>query len=95
MRSGRLAALAIASHLLDGGPSPDRILRDAYPTFTWKRPMRAAMDIHPPNALLDRALESPRFRAVARAVFFHHRGLLSGGAWRDVAPAMLRPIGAP
>ena len=95
MRSGRVAALAIASHLLDGGPSPDRILRDAYPTFTWKRPMRAAMDVHPPNALLDRALESPRLRAVARAVFFHHRGLLSGDAWRDVAPAMLRPIGAP
>lgn len=91
LRSGRLAALAIASHLLDGGPSPDRILRDAYPDFTWKRPMRTAMDLCPPNALIDRALESPRFRALARAVFFHHRGLLSTDAWRDLAPAMLRP----
>jgi hypothetical protein len=95
MRSGRLAALAVASHLLDGGPSPDRALRDAYPMFTWKRPMGAAIDVHPPNALLDRVLESPRFQALARAVFFHHRGLLSGDAWRDVAPAILRPISAP
>jgi flavin-dependent dehydrogenase len=89
LRSGRAAALAIASHLLDGGPPPDEVVRRAYPTFAWKRPMRAAFDLHPPNAAFDLALGSPRFRALARAIFFHHRGLLSAGAWRDLAPAML------
>lgn len=95
MRSGRAAAFAIANHLLDGGPTPDRILERAYPRFTSKRPMRTAMDLCPPNALLDRALESPRFRAIARTIFFHHRGLLSSDLLRDMAPAMLRPDRSP
>ena len=89
LRSGRAAGIAIASHLLDDGPPLDRALRDAYPTFAWKRPMRIAMDLHPPNDLIDLALASPWVRAVARAVFFHHRGLLSAEAWRDVGPAVL------
>jgi hypothetical protein len=57
--------------------------------------MRTAMDLCPPNALLDRALESPRFRAVARTIFFHHRGLLSSDLLRDMAPAVLRPDRSP
>jgi digeranylgeranylglycerophospholipid reductase len=89
LRSGRAAGLAIASHMLDDGPTVDRALRRAYPTFIGKRPMRAAMDLRPPNALIDLALESPRFRAVAQAIFFHHRGLLAGNAWRDLAPALV------
>jgi flavin-dependent dehydrogenase len=87
LRSGRAAGIAIAGHLLDDGPNPGRALRETYPTFAWKLPMRAAMDLHPPNALIELALESPRLRAVARAVFFHHRGLLSAEAWRDIRPA--------
>ena len=89
IRSGRAAGIAIAGHLLDDGPSFDRALRDAYPTFTWKLPLRLAMDLHPPNTLIDLALASPRFRAIARAVFFHHRGLLSADAWRDLGPAAM------
>ncbi|MGZ8580383.1 MAG: FAD-dependent oxidoreductase [Actinomycetota bacterium] len=89
LRSGRTAGLAIASHLLDDGPPPDRALHRAYPTFAWKRPMRLAMDLPPPNPLIDAALESPRFRAIAQAIFFHHRGLLSGDAWRDLGPAVV------
>jgi digeranylgeranylglycerophospholipid reductase len=89
LRSGRAAGIAIASHLLDHGPALDRALRDAYPTFAWKLPMRIAMDLHPPNELIDLALASPRVRAIARAVFFHHRGLLSAEAWRDLGPAAL------
>jgi digeranylgeranylglycerophospholipid reductase len=82
--SGRAAGVAIASHLLEGGPTPDLALRGTYPTFPWKRAMRRAMDLEPPNALLDLALGSPRFRDLARTIFFHHRGLLSGDAWRDL-----------
>ena len=84
LRSGRAAGIAIASFLLDDGPALDRAMRTAYPAFTWKRGMRAAMDLRPPNALLDLALDSPRFRALAQAVFFHHRGLLSPAAWSDL-----------
>ena len=84
LRSGRAAGLAVASHLLDGGPPLDAALRSVYPSFAWKRPMRAALDLRPPNALIDRALEHPRFVALAQTVFFHHRGLLSSAAWRDV-----------
>jgi digeranylgeranylglycerophospholipid reductase len=89
IRSGRAAGIAIAGHLLDDGPPFDRALRDAYPRFTWKLPLRFAMDLHPPNTLIDLALASPRFRAIARAVFFHHRGLLSADAWRDLGPAAM------
>jgi flavin-dependent dehydrogenase len=89
LRSGRAAGLAIASHLLDGGPALDQALTRVYPTFRGKLPMRAIMDLRPPNALIDLALGSPRFRALAQAVFFHHRGLLSGDAWRDLGPALV------
>ena len=84
LRSGRVAGIAIAARLLDGGPPLDVALRGAYPLFAGKRAMRAAMDLRPPNALLDLAIGSPRFRAVARTVFFHHRGLLSPAAWREL-----------
>jgi len=46
--------------------------------------LRPVFDLGPPNALLDRALESRAFRSLAQTVFFHHRGLLSPAAWRDL-----------
>ncbi|MEO8475943.1 MAG: NAD(P)/FAD-dependent oxidoreductase [Actinomycetota bacterium] len=85
--SGRAAGIAIASHLLDSGPAPEAALRGAFPTFGAKRAMRAALDLRPPNALVDRALGSPRFQALAQTVFFHHRGLWSGDAWRALVRA--------
>ncbi len=86
LRSGRTAGIAIACHLLDGGPAPDRALQGAYTRSMWKRSMRAAIDLHPPNVLIDLALDSAAFRAVARAVFFHHRSLLSPTDWLVAAP---------
>jgi hypothetical protein len=84
LRSGRTAGIAIAGHLLDGGPSPDRALAHAYPHVATKRLLRAALDVRPPNALIDLVLDSRPFRAGARTVFFHHRGLFSAAAWRDL-----------
>lgn len=83
--SGRATGIAIASHLLDGGPPPRDALAGRYPTFWWKRAMRGAMDIGAPNSVIDLALASPRMNAVARTIFFHHRGLLSADAWRDLS----------
>ena len=85
MRSGRSAGIAIASHLLDGGPPLDRALRGAHPGSTRKRLLRIAMDLRPPNPVLDLALDNPLFRALARAIFFHHRGRMSPGASRGLA----------
>jgi len=82
--SGRRAGLAIAEHLLDGGRPLPGLLEDAYPAFTWKRWLRRAIDLRPPNAWIDAAISSPAFRAVARTVFFHHRGLFTPAAWRDL-----------
>jgi flavin-dependent dehydrogenase len=82
--SGRAAAIAIAARLQDGGPGLGYALKDAYPRFRAKRVLRTALDLHPPNALIDRVVENTAFGAMARTVFFHHRGLLSAEAWRDL-----------
>jgi flavin-dependent dehydrogenase len=89
LRSGRAAGIAIAAHLLDGGPPLDVALRGAYPGFGGKRAMRAVMDLPPSNVLFDLALGSPRFRALARTVFLHHRGLLSPGAWYELGRSVM------
>jgi len=85
LESGRLAGLAVCDHLLDGGEQPWRVIRRTAPTFVFKRLLRFAFDLDPPNTLYDLALRSRPLRAAARAVFFHHRGLLSWRAWRDIA----------
>ncbi len=82
--TGRTAGLAIANHLQDEGPTPDVALRGAYPRFTSKRVMRHAMDVPVPGPVLDLAIGNGAFRALAQTVFFHHRGLRSAEAWRDL-----------
>lgn len=47
--------------------------------------MRRATDLTVPAPLLDLAVGNGAFRALAQAVFFHHRGLRSAEAWRDLA----------
>jgi len=76
LESGRRAGEAIAAYLIGGGPHPERALRREYPRFIWKQLLRAALDTRPPNRLLDLAFALPPFRALARSVFFHHRGWL-------------------
>jgi digeranylgeranylglycerophospholipid reductase len=88
LMSGDAAGIAIANRLLDGGPALDRALACIYPGFAWKRLLRVGLDLRPPNALLDHMMENQAFRSLAQTVFFHHRGLLSFAAWRDVVPAM-------
>ena len=82
--SGWRAAHAIADHLLDGAPAPHRAIADAYPRFFWKRRLRQLFDSGPPNWLIDAALGTSPIRALAQAIYFHHRGLLSARAWGDL-----------
>lgn len=91
LRSGAAAGVAIASHLLDGGPAPHHALERIYPSFAAKRLLRRAFDLRPPNPLLDLMIDTPIFRALAQTVFFHHRGLLSAETWRDLATSARRP----
>ncbi|HEU4356761.1 MAG TPA: NAD(P)/FAD-dependent oxidoreductase [Actinomycetota bacterium] len=84
LRSGRAAGIAIAGYLLDGAPPPGRALADLYRRSAAKRALRIGLDAAPPNALIDLALDSRWFRALAQTVFFHHRGLLAPAAWHDL-----------
>lgn len=82
LASGRLAGHAIAEHLLHGGPDPATLV--GAPKFPGKTLLRRLLELQPPNALYDALLEQPVFRALAATVFFHHRGLLTRAAWRDL-----------
>jgi len=88
--SGRFAGHAVAEHLLHGGPDPGALLAGEVPRFRGKRLLRKLLDLRPPNALYDALLARPSFRALAATLFFHHRGLLTRAAWRDVVVALLR-----
>jgi flavin-dependent dehydrogenase len=79
LESGRAAGGAIGT-----GALPSR------PTFFWKRMLRRAMDVRWPAALFDVAIGTRPLRALAQAVFFHHRGLFSPAAWRDIVLAVAR-----
>jgi len=82
--SGRAAGLAIAAHLREGAPPPARALAREYPRFIVKRAFRTGLDLRPPNPLLDAVVGTPPMRALATLVCFHHRGLLSADAWREL-----------
>ncbi len=87
MQLGRAAGIAISDHLLEGGPNPARLLGHLAPSFRFKRTLRAAFDLAPPNWLYDLALGSNMMRNIAQTIFFHHRGLFSLEAWRDILVA--------
>lgn len=80
---GREAGRAVAAELHDGVPATVRLAR-RYPRPAVKRMLRRLCDTRPANRLLDLTLDQLLFRLVARLVFFHHRGLLSPRAWREV-----------
>lgn len=84
LKYGRQAGVAVANHLLDGGPDPARTLQQSVERFGLKHAMRWAIDREPPNALLNVMLKQGVVRAMAQTVFYHHRGLMTRAAWRDV-----------
>jgi flavin-dependent dehydrogenase len=90
LASGRLAGHAVADHLQFGEAEPERILEHEVPRFHAKRLLRSLFDLRPPNGLYDAVLSSRTFRALAATLFFHHRGLLSRAAWKEVATVLFR-----
>ncbi len=89
LQYGRLAGVALADHVLDGGPDPVHALKRQIEPFGLKHAMRWAIDRRPPNALIDAMLRLGPVRALAQTVFYHHRGLSTRAAWRDLATSCL------
>ena len=89
LHHGRSAGVAVADHLLDGGAAPASLVRRGMPRFVVKRILRQFADLPIPNRLIDATLSNPLFRAMAQTVFFHHRGLWSADAWRDMGRTVL------
>lgn len=83
-RYGRRAAHVIADHLLGLGPQPEAALANEMPRFLLKRAMRAALDLAPPDWMLNLALHTPPMRRLAQHVYFHRRGA-QGVAFVDFA----------
>jgi flavin-dependent dehydrogenase len=82
---GARAADAIADRLAVGGPDPALALPRLYPKFRIKRALRRALDVGPPNWLVNLALGTAPMQALARLVYFHSKGLGSKAAWKDLA----------
>jgi digeranylgeranylglycerophospholipid reductase len=70
---GRRAAQVIADHLQDLGPQPAVVLAREMPAFGAKRLLRAALDLAPPNWMIDVGLALPPLRRLAQHVYFHRR----------------------
>jgi flavin-dependent dehydrogenase len=90
LESGFVAAYAIADHLLEGLEDPGRAMARQHPRFGFKRALRAAFDHGIPDRVFDAALGTRAFTALARSIYFHHRGLRSAKGWRDLAQTLLR-----
>jgi flavin-dependent dehydrogenase len=84
MQLGRVAGVAIANCLFDNGPEPWRAVATLAPTFAYKRWLRTAFDLLPTNVLYEVLLSSAAFRRLAQVIFYHHRGLFSLAAWREI-----------
>ena len=54
-----------------------------------KRVLRTLFDHGVPDAAFDALLSTRAFTALARSVYFHHRGLGSAAGWRDLAQTLL------
>lgn len=82
---GARAADAIGDFLAGTGPDPSHALPLLYPKFRAKRLLRRALDLGPPNWLVNLMLGTAPMRSLARLVYFHSKGLGSKAAWKDLA----------
>jgi len=82
---GARAADAIADRLAGSGPDPALTLPRQFPKYRAKRWLRRALDLGPPNWLVNLLIGTRPMQAFARLVYFHSKGLGSKAAWRDLA----------
>jgi flavin-dependent dehydrogenase len=82
---GARAADAVADRVAGRGPDPAEALPRLYPKFRAKRLLRRALDVGPPNWLVNLMIGTAPMQALARLVYFHSKGLGSKAAWKDLA----------
>lgn len=70
---GEAVGSAVAAHLRDGGPSPERVAVEAAPRFRAKRALRWAFDHLQFDWPFDLLLHSPPLKWAAGRVYFHAR----------------------
>jgi digeranylgeranylglycerophospholipid reductase len=70
---GRRAAALVADHLMGMGPAPEALLAREVPAFRLKSALRAALDVAPPNWLVNLSLGTPPVRRFAERLYFHRR----------------------
>lgn len=70
---GWAVGCAMASHLRDGGPAPERVAVESAPRFRAKRALRWAYDRLQFDWPFDLLLHSPPLRWAAERVYFHKR----------------------
>jgi flavin-dependent dehydrogenase len=71
---GRRAAVLIANHLGHRGPDPAAALAREAPRFGAKLWLRRALDLAPPNMLINALLMTAPARRLAQRLYFHSRG---------------------
>jgi digeranylgeranylglycerophospholipid reductase len=71
---GRRAAVLVANYLGDRGPEPVPALAAEAPRYRAKLWLRRALDLAPPNALINAALMTAPMRRLAQRLYFHSRG---------------------
>jgi len=71
---GRRAAVLVANYLGDRGPEPAQALAEEAPRYRAKLWLRRALDLAPPNALINAALMTAPMRRLAQRLYFHSRG---------------------
>jgi digeranylgeranylglycerophospholipid reductase len=90
LESGFLAAHAVADYQLESFEDPGRVLARQHPRFVVKRALRVVFDRGIPDRVFDAAFGTRAFTALARSIYFHHRGLRSAEGWRDLAQTLFR-----
>ena len=71
---GRRAAVLIANHLGHRGPDPIQAMAREAPRFGTRLWLRRALDLAPPNALINALLMTAPARHLAQRLYFHSRG---------------------
>jgi len=71
---GRRAAVLVANYLEARGPLPAPALAAEAPRYRAKLWLRRALDLAPPNALINAALMTAPMRRLAQRLYFHSRG---------------------
>lgn len=71
---GRRAAVLVANYLDCRGPVPAPVLAAEAPRYRAKLWLRRALDLAPPNVLINAALMTAPMRRLAQRLYFHSRG---------------------